>query len=305
VVFASSGAAVSWYEREEPYRELVAGTGLPPGGGWPAITHESPVRPENLYGCTKVWGEVLGRHYASATGLTLGQVAVDAKSNEITAIPELLELLDLRDKIVTIDAMGCQKEIATAIVEQGGDYVLAVKENQPTLYAEVQAAFDAALEKGDPGCRSCATEAKGHGREERRIVWVLPARRLASASRAWMGLLSLVMVVRVAACAVTGKETCEVRYFISSLRPSARRLARAIRSHWSIENGLHWVLDVVFREDAQRIYDRTAAQNFAFLNRLAVSLLRGDASPGSLKVKRKAAGWDVKYLAQLLGFSNE
>jgi|SRR5215472_3654922 len=243
--------------------------------------------------------------WASATGLTLGQVAVDAKSNEITAIPELLELLDLRDKIVTIDAMGCQKEIATAIVEQGGDYVLAVKENQPALYAEVQAAFEAALEKDDPGCRSCATESEGHGREERRIAWVLPARRLPSASSVWLGLLSLVMVVRVAACAVTGVETCEVRYFISSLRPSARRLARAIRSHWSIENGLHWVLDVVFREDAQRIYDRTAAQNFAFLNRLAVSLLRGDPSPGSLKVKRKAAGWDVKYLAQLLGFSNE
>jgi predicted transposase YbfD/YdcC len=242
--------------------------------------------------------------WASVTGLTLGQVAVEAKSNEITAIPQLLELLDLKDKIVTIDAMGCQKEIAAAIVEHGGDYVLAVKDNQPTLHAEIQAAFETALEKDDPACRCCTTQAKEHGRQERRAVWVLPARRLLSQSSIWMRLLSLVMVLRVVTCPVTGAETCEVRYFISSLRPSVRRLARAIRSHWSIENGLHWVLDVVFREDDQRVYDRTAAQNFAFLNRLAVSLLRADASPGSLKVKRKSAGWDVKYLSQLLGFSN-
>jgi len=243
--------------------------------------------------------------WAGATGLTLGQVAVDAKSNEITAIPHLLDLLDLKDKVVTIDAMGCQKEIATAIVEQGGDYVLAVKGNQPTLRAEMQAAFATALEQEDPACRSFATEAEEHGRQEERIVWVLPARRLASQAAAWVGFLSLVMVVRLTTNVVTGVEMGEVRYFVSSLRPSARRLARAIRSHWSIENGLHWVLDVVFREDAQRLYDRRAAENVAFLNRVAVSLLRGDPSPGSLKVKRKAAGWDVKYLAQLLGLSGK
>jgi predicted transposase YbfD/YdcC len=243
--------------------------------------------------------------WASATGLTLGQVAVDAKSNEITAIPQLLELLDLKDKIVTIDAMGCQKEIAAAVVEQGGDYVLAVKDNQPTLHAAIQAAFATALEDDDSACRSYTTEAQEHGRQEHRTVWVLPARRLLSQGGIWRGLLSLVMVLRVVTCPLTGQERCAVRYFISSLRPSARRLARAIRSHWGIENGLHWVLDVVFREDAQRVYDRTAGQNFAFLNRLAVSLLRGDASPGSLKVKRKAAGWDVNYLAQLLGFPSD
>jgi predicted transposase YbfD/YdcC len=198
--------------------------------------------------------------------------------------------------------MGCQKEIAAAIVEQGGDYVLAVKENQPTLLAEIQDALETALDQDDPTCRSCTSATKDHGREEQRTVWVLPARRLRSQSSVWMGLLSVVMVVRVSICAVTGVESEEIRYFISSLRPSARRLARAIRSHWSIENGLHWVLDVVFREDAQRIYDRTAAQNNAFLNRVAVSLLRGDDAPESLKVKRKEAGWDVNYLAQLLGF---
>jgi predicted transposase YbfD/YdcC len=240
--------------------------------------------------------------WASATGLTLGQVAVDAKSNEITAIPQLLELLDLQDKIVTIDAMGCQKEIAAAIVEQGADYVLAVKENQPTLHSEVEMAFATALENNDPRCRSYTTETEDHGRQERRTVLALPARQLPTQRGVWMGLLSLVMVLRVVTNPATGEETCAVRYFISSLRPSARRFAKVIRSHWSIENELHWVLDVVFREDAQRVYDRVAAQNLAFLNRLALSLLRGDNSRRSLKVKRKEAGWDVKYLAQLLGF---
>lgn len=240
--------------------------------------------------------------WASATGLTLGQVAVDAKSNEITAIPQLLELLDLRDKVVTLDAMGCQKEIAAAIVAQGGDYVFAVKDNQPTLHAEIQSAFATALAGGDPACRSCTTAAKAHGRQEQRTVCVLPAGRLRTQRGGWVGLLSLVVVLRVVTCPATGQETWAARYFLSSLRPSARRLARVIRSHWGIENELHWVLDVVFREDAQRVYDRAAAQNLAFLNRLAVSLLRGDAAPRSLKVKRKEAGWDVKYLAQLLGF---
>lgn len=239
--------------------------------------------------------------WASENGLTLGQVAVDAKSNEITAIPHLLELLDLQDKIVTIDAAGCQKDIAQAIVEQGGDYVLAVKENQPTLYAEIDAAFTTALETEPPELRCHSSVEQGHGRQERRVVWVLPAKGRLSQRGEWAGLLTLVLVLRVVNCPSTGTETIEVRHFISSLRPSARRLGRAIRGHWGIENGLHWVLDVVFREDARRLYNRTAAQNAAFLNRVALSLLRADPSPSSLKVKRKQAGWDIHYLAQLLG----
>jgi predicted transposase YbfD/YdcC len=241
--------------------------------------------------------------WASEAGLTLGQVAVDAKSNEITAIPELLELLDLQDKIVTIDAAGCQKDIAAAVVELGGDYVLAVKDNQPTLHAEVQTAFATALETEVPECRSYTTTQQGHGRQERRTVWVLPARGRLSQLGAWVGLATLVLVLRVVTCPLTGVESSEVRYYISSLRPSARRLARAIRGHWGIENGLHWVLDVIFREDARRLYDRTAAENVAFVNRVAVSLLRAEAAKESLKVKRKRAGWDIHYLAQLLGFS--
>src|SRR5438270_4666835 len=149
--------------------------------------------------------------WAGQTGLTLGQVAVEAKSNEITAMPQLLELLDLRRKVVTTDAMGCQKEIARTIVGQGGDYVLAVKDNQPTLHAAVQAAFATAPTKPAPAHRSYTTEGEGHGRHERRTVRVLPAARHLSRSqcRAWLGLLSLVMVARVVTCRATGAVTTE------------------------------------------------------------------------------------------------
>src|SRR5205807_7052800 len=135
-------------------------------------------------------------------------------------------------------------------------------------------------------------------------VCVLPAAPHLSSPTwdAWLGLLTLVMVIRVVTCKATGVVSREVAYYISSLRPNARRIGGAIRGHWSIENGLHGVLDVVFREDARRLYDRTAAENVAFLNRLALSVLRGDSSKGSLKVKRKRAGWSMHYLAQLLGF---
>jgi predicted transposase YbfD/YdcC len=133
---------------------------------------------------------------------------------------------------------------------------------------------------------------------------VLPAGRHVSSRAAWTGLCTLVMVLRVVTCQVSGAETVEVHHYLSSLRPSARRLARAIRGHWGIENGLHWVLDVVFREDARRLYDRTAAENMGLLNRLAASLLRGDTAKGSLKVKRKRAAWNTAYLAQLLGIPN-
>jgi len=242
--------------------------------------------------------------WASQHGLTLGQVAVEAQSNEIAAIPHLLDLLDLRDKVVTIDAAGCQTAIAAQIVAAGGDYVLAVKDNQPALHAEVRQAFETALEASAPELRQHGVEEVSHGRRERRVVWVLPAAGRVSCRAAWLGLRTLVLVLRVASCPVSGAETIELRHFISSLRPGARRLARVIRGHWSIENGLHWVLDVVFREDARRLYQRTAAENVGLLNRLATSLLRGDPARGSLTVKRKRAGWNVGYLAQLLGLPN-
>ena len=231
---------------------------------------------------------------------------MEAKSNEITAMPQLLEVLDLHEKIVTIAAMGCQKDIAETIVARGGHYILAVKANQPTLHAEIHAAFATAPTPSARSARLSTTENQGHGREEQRTVQVLPARGYLSTAQLAVGLgvLSLVMVTRVVGCEVTGEESIEVSYFLSSLPPHARRIGSAIRGHWSIENGLHWVLEVVFREDARRVYDRTTAENVAFLNRLAVSLLRGDPSKKSLKVKRKRAGWSIPYLMQLLGFSS-
>jgi predicted transposase YbfD/YdcC len=244
--------------------------------------------------------------WAGQTGMAVGQVAVDAKSKEITAMPQLLELLDLRDKIVTREAMGCQKAMAETIVAGGGDYLLAVKDNQPTLHAEIHAAFATAATPPARSPRLYTTEDHGHGREEQRRVQVLPARdHLSPAQMAvWVGVLTIAMGTRVVWCEATGVESMEVRYFLSSLPPNARRLGPAIRGHWSIENGLHWVLDVVFREDARRLYARTAAENVAFLNRLALSLLRSDTSKSSLKVKRKRAGWSLPYLMQLLGSHN-
>ena len=229
---------------------------------------------------------------------------MDAKANEITAMPELLKLLDLPEKIVTTEAMGCQKEVAQTIVEGGGDYLLAVKAKQPTWPAELQDAFAQAPAPKLRSSRYPTTFEKGQGRYEERTVQALPAREyLSEAQRAlWAGVLSLVMVTRMVWEQAREGPSTEVRYFLSSLPPVARRSGSAIRGHWSIENGLHWVLDVVFREDARRVYDRTTAENVAFLHRLALSLLRGDPGKSSLKVKRKRAGWSIPYLMQLLGF---
>lgn len=243
--------------------------------------------------------------WAGQSGLTLGQVAVAEKANEITAIPALLKLLDLREKIVTIDAVGCQKPIAATIVTEGGDYVLAVKANQPTLHEELQTAFAQAPAPKLRSSRVATTVTHGHGRIERRTVRTLPAQEVLSATQLalWLGVLAVVKVTREVWEQATGAYRTETSYYLSSLPPLARRLGAAIRGHWSIENGLHWVLDVVFREDARRVYDRTTADNVAFLNRLALSVLRGDPSKDSLKVKRKQAGWSTSYLAQLLGIS--
>jgi predicted transposase YbfD/YdcC len=241
--------------------------------------------------------------WATANGITLGQVAVDGKSNEITAIPQLLELLDLKDCVVTIDAAGCQKDIAAQIVAHEADYVLALKDNQPTLHEQVAEYFL----KSTDACNSdskvrhhCQIE-KGHGRTETRDTFVAPATKAMVGSGAWVGLATIVMVIRQCVDHATGKSSDEVRYFISSLPARVKRLGNIVRQHWGIENGLHWVLDVAFNEDRMRQRDRNGIENLGLLNRLAVSVLRQDKTiKAGVKCKRKTAGWNDDYLLHLL-----
>ena len=240
--------------------------------------------------------------WASESGITLGQVAVDAKSNEIAAIPRLLELLDLTGCAVTIDAAGCQKEIAGAVVTGGGDYVLALKDNHPTLHERVAEHFlEWTAEEGVGAVRRHRRVERGHGRTETRETFAAPVPEGLVAAGSWPGLASVVMVIRESVDHATGKSTDEVRYFISSLPARVKRLADIVRLHWGIENGLHWVLDVAFNEDRMRQRDRNGVENLALLNRLAVSVLRRDETvKAGVKCKRKTAGWDDDYLLHLL-----
>jgi len=241
--------------------------------------------------------------WATANGLTLGQVAVDAKSNEIAAIPRLLELLELKGCVVTIDAAGCQKEIAAQIVAQGADYVLALKENHPTLHQQVADYFLRQTEAGERSglVRHHRQVDSGHGRLETRDTYVTPVPAGWAAAAAWAGLASIVLVVRQSVDRATGHASDEVRYFLSSLPATAKRLAAVVRDHWQIENGLHWILDMAFGEDRMRQRDRQAIENLALCNRLALSLLRQDRTvKAGVKCKRKTAGWNDNYLLQLL-----
>jgi predicted transposase YbfD/YdcC len=235
-------------------------------------------------------------------GLCFAQQAVDTKSNEITAIPPLLRLLELEGALVTIDAMGCQKEIAAAVVAQGGDYVLAVKENQPNLHEDVVACFERAFAEDFGGLRyaECAEAEKGHGREEERYYTVIYGPEGLRGQEAWQDLKAIILVSRGRR---DGDEhSCTQHYYISSSEAAVERLAQAIRGHWGVENGLHWVLDVVFGEDKSRARAGHAAENLAWLRRVALSLIRQDKSKGSIKGKRKRAGWNDDFLLHLLGF---
>ncbi len=239
--------------------------------------------------------------WATEQGLTLGQVAVDSKSNEITAIPKLLKMLELCGAIVTIDAMGCQKEIAKKIVNGGGDYVLAVKDNQPALCTALEAFFLDRHEQDDfsqYGCRRHQTTERSRGRLEERYYTVAPVpQSMKSFCRAWKNLKSIGQVITMTEHGE--KHTSEVRYYISSRDPKVKEFASSVRKHWSIES-MHWILDVVFAEDASRIRNGDAAENFGFLRKFVISLLKRDTSQGSLKGKRKRAGWNTAFLEKLL-----
>lgn len=239
--------------------------------------------------------------WASANRLVLGQQKVDEKSNEITAIPALLQLLELKGCIVTIDAMGCQKAIARTIVDQGADYVLTLKANHGLLYEEVQRFFAWAQQRqfADVPHEYEHTLDGSHGRVEERRYWLVSDLTWLTAKQEWAGLESLGMVERQRT--VAGKTTLDVHYYLTSLAGSGQQFGGAVRTHWSVENGLHWVLDVAFQEDQSRLRRDHAAENFAVLRHLALSLLRQESTcANGIKVKRLKAALDEDYLTRVL-----
>ncbi len=238
--------------------------------------------------------------WASEFGLTLAQVATAEKSNEITAIPELLSLVDIHGAIITIDAMGTQTAIAEKIIDDGGDYVLALKGNQGTLH---DAVIDYINEQTKTdfrgiGARRLDTAEKKHGRIESRTYVQMPAPKSLPGFANWKGLLSIGIAFLWSIR--DGKETSEVRYFISSLPVKVRQFAHAVRSHWGIENSCHWCLDVTYREDESRIRDVHLRENFAWLNRLTLSLLKQHPDKNSVAMKRRDCGWNDEYMFQVL-----
>ena len=237
--------------------------------------------------------------WAVGAGISLGQVKVDGKSNEITALPKLLEILDLKGCIVTADAMGCQRQIAKKCVEAGADYVIALKGNQPTLHKQVSGAMDAVAGEDEP---HHIERNRGHGRTEVRRCWVIDSvGDWLEDHEKWEGLRSIAVVESERT--VKGKTSMKRRYFISSLPPDAAKIADAVRSHWGVENSLHWVLDVVFGEDAARARTANAAGNLSSLRRLALNLIKKEEqySDWAIKKRRLAAGLDPDYLGKLLG----
>ena len=242
--------------------------------------------------------------WASANHLLLGQTKTDAHSNEITAIPELLKMLEVSGCIVTIDAMGCQTEIARTIVDQGADYALALKKNQGQLYEDVKDLFEYERKEGfeDVDYDFHRTVNKGHGRIETRQCWAISEPdhlRYLNKNNKWSKLTSIVMVE--AERLVDGETSVESRYYISSLPNNAKALLEATRGHWGIENRVHWVLDVAFREDESRVRKGSAAENLATLRRMALNLIKHETtSKGGVAARRKRAGWDEDYLLKVL-----
>jgi predicted transposase YbfD/YdcC len=239
--------------------------------------------------------------WAGQNRLVLAQRAVDGHSNEITAIPELVRLLDLQGAVVTLDAMGCQKEVVAALRTQGADYVITAKANQGTLYDDLSAFFTECLENDFAGVphRYQKTVDHRHGRHEQRHYYIVAVPEALRTRHAWRDLRSVGMVYAERQVG-DGEISGETRFFISSLRAEVKAFARAVRGHWGIENGLHWVLDVAFGEDASRVRKDHGPENLAWLRRVAVSLLRNEPTEASVKCKRKMAGWDNDYLLQIL-----
>jgi predicted transposase YbfD/YdcC len=244
--------------------------------------------------------------WTSKNSLVLGQVKVDDKSNEITAIPKLLELLDITDSVVTIDAMGTQKQIARQIINKKADYILALKSNHPAIYEDVSLFLKSALQNhfldafGQPIAHTFQrTMDKDHGRIEVRSCWCTEQIDWLDAKSEWTGLRTI--VVMECERTVNGKTSVERRFYLSSLPPNAKTILHAIRAHWGIENNVHWLLDVAFDEDDCRVRKDHGPQNIATLRHLALNLLKKEVSENKgIQRKRNLAGWDQEYLIKVL-----
>ena len=234
-------------------------------------------------------------------GVSLGQLATEEKSNEITAIPELIDIIDVTGAIVTIDAAGCQKTIVEKIISGRGDYILALKGNQGNLYKAVKDWTTKQMENdfADVTVRKYQQTVKGHGRIDTLTYYQFQAPKTLPGRSNWKRFRTIGVAIRVSKQG--DKVTREVRYFISSLRLAVKRFARGVRGHWGIENTLHWCLDVTFREDESRLRDRNAADNIAWLKRFAISLLKQCTDKESIAMRRRMAGWNADYLSQVLG----
>ena len=244
--------------------------------------------------------------FATVNGAALGQLATDKKSNELTTVPKLLKLLELTDCIITADAMSCQKKIVKTIVEQGADYVLAVKGNQKILHEDVKALLQYGHDKDRQNIKSdyCESSDKDHGRVESRRCFTISDPELlkviGTSQEDWLGLKSIAQVI----CQRTerDKTTTASRYYISSLPGNARQILKASREHWQIENNLHWSLDVAFREDDSRVRIDYAQENLAAVRKLALTLFRQNPTKlGGVKSRRMQAGWDENYLLTVIG----
>lgn len=241
--------------------------------------------------------------WMSSNHLTLGQLKVDGKSNEITAIPKLLDIIDVKGTTVTIDAMGCQRDIADKIVDRGGDYVLALKGNQGALADEVENYFNQAdaIDFEGVECDAVGSKEIAHGRVEMREIYVTEDIDWLPQKKTWRNLNSIVMV-KSERLIVGQPASFEKRYYISTLPANALKMANNIRAHWGIENQAHWILDVAFREDEQKANAGNIAENMSLIRRLALNLLKQEKSAKcGMEIKRQMAGWDNEYLLKVIG----
>ena len=239
--------------------------------------------------------------WAVEQGLSLGQLATEEKSNEITAIPDLLDQIEIKNAVVTIDAAGCQKSIASKFVSNKGDYVLAVKGNQELLHQAIQEHFMQQMNNdfATTVVEKHQEEVKGHGRVDDVTYYQMPVPDDLATKEKWQGLTTIGVAVRISE--QNGTCTSDVRYYICSIPLNAKRFGQYVRGHWAIESTLHWCLDVTFREDECRVRNRNSANNLAWLKRFALSLLKQQKDKHSVAMRRRIAGWNLRYLAQVLG----